>query len=203
MTETKFVFQTTVWQLEEDSKWAIWIRLTNEKQKLNFWVAVILVLPMIGGTVFICTRPDAPAGAWVLGGVVLAIVLAFFIMVILMETRWRSWEKDFFQTALERPNREDGPATVTLTEHGCTAQYANETAELFRWKMVGELCTWSEGWDILDKHGFCGIALRRQDLTEGDAQSLEEFLCRQTKKTLKPRAIELDELKRIYKYKSK
>ena len=199
-TETKFVFQTTARWLEEDSKWACWIHITDIKRKACFWIAVVTALAMTGGAVFAVTVSDSLADALLWGGFFLALALLCFIILGWWEASWASRKKEFLQFARIEPDTLDGPVTVILTEQGCVLQYPNVPEALVPWEDMCMIYTWSEGWDIRNRNDdYHNISLRRQNLTVGDPQALDAFLRQRARKAVKPRAIELDELKRIYK----
>lgn len=192
----KFQFQTTIRKCAEDSKWGGWIYQTDDKRKVGNGVMIVLSALFITATVFTSVAWD---GDWLLMGVPTLCMVGLSIIVILQNKNWSSWKKQFIEVDKMRFEREDGELTIELTEEGSTLYWPDETVQFFPWKNVEAIREWSEGWDIIDKPGFSGISLRREDITVGDAQSVSEFIQKQSKKRIAPRAIELEELKRRYK----
>ncbi len=191
----RFQFQTTIWQFAEDSQWAAWIYQTDAKRKINCGFTILLALLFAGLTIFF--RVAYEDDSRVMGALTLLMVLTALVTTW-RNLNWTSWKKQFLRLEQMPVGRENGPLTVELTDQGCTLYLPGETVERFRWERVEAVRTWSEGWDILDKPGFSGIALRRSDLTEGEEKAFESFLEQRAQKPIKPRAIELDELKCRY-----
>lgn len=190
-----FQFQTTIWQFAKDSQWAAWIYQTDAKRKINCGFTILLALLFAGLTVFF--RVAWGDDSQVMGGLTLLMALTALVTTW-RNLSWKSWKKQFLRVEQMTADRENGPLTVELTDQGCTLYLPDETIERFRWKGVEAVRTWSEGWDILDKPGFSGISIRRRDLTGGEEKAFESFLKQRAPKPIKPRAIELDELKRRY-----
>ncbi len=192
----RFRFQTTVWQFAEDSQWGAWIAQTDIKRKVNCGLALLLTALFAGFTIYRYVAWNSDVA--VPGGLTLLMAI-YALVTILWNKSWMAWKKQFVQVSKMEMGKEDGPLTIELTDGGCVLYLPDETIERFRWENVAEAYTWSEGWDMIDKYGFSGISLRKGDLTEGDIQVFESFLQQKIRKPLKPRAIELDELKHRYK----
>jgi hypothetical protein len=191
----RFQFQTTIWQFAEDSIWAAWIYQTDAKRKINCGFTILLALLCAGLTVFL--RVVWEDDSRMMGGFTLMMILTALVTTW-RNMNWMTWKKQFLRVEQMPMGQEDGSLTVELTDQGCTLHLPGETIERFRWERVEAVRSWSEGWDILDKPGFSGISLRRRDLTGGEEKAFESFLRQKVQKPIKPRAIELDELKCRY-----
>ena len=195
----EFRFETTAQRFADDSVWASWIYQTDAKRKVNIGLMIILTALFAGATIYVEVAWGNGAGDALLAMGSMTIIWALFAAVVSWRNwNWMDWKKQFLEVQQMPFGGEDGPMTVVLTENGCTLFLGDERIERFQWKKIEAVRTWSKGWDIIDKPGFSGISLREEDMTAGDSASFTRFLQAKCKNTIKPRAIEIEALKRRY-----
>ena len=179
--------------------WAGWIYQTNDKRKINIGLMILLTAAFAASTIYVEAAWGNGTGDALLVMGSITILWALLAAVVSWRNwNWMAWKKQFFQVRQMPMGREDGPLTAVLTEQGCTLYLADEIIERFQWRKIEAVRSWPKGWDIIDKSGFSAISLRQEDMAVGNPESFVQCLQAWSKKTIKPRAIELEELKHRY-----